>query len=334
MNQPAENGLLPTEAPSAQGGAQSGFRKPELLVSAGSLEEMERLIDAGADAVNIGEQKFGMRLPGDIPASQIGEAIQLAHAKGAKVYVVCNNIFHNEMLDELPGYFKLLSDCGADAVVFGDPAVLIAMRQAGVKLPLHWNAEMTSTNYVTSNYWIRKGATRVFLARELNMEEVIEIKRNVQAEVQVQVHGMTNIYHSKRMLLSNYWQHQGLDPSGEQLDAGRHLFLTEEERQGQKFPVYEDANGTHIMSSDDICMLENLHELMEAGIDSFRIECLLKPIEYNETVVKSYRAAIEAYAADPQGYRFDEEAWLEPIRKLQDPDRELSFGFFYKEQVY
>jgi len=308
-------------------------RAPELLIGAGSVRDIERLADAGATAFNIGDQRFGMRLAGHIPEEQIAEAIQAAHSKRAKAYIVCNGILHNELLPALPGYLGRIADAGADAVVFGDPAVLIAMRQAGVKLPLHWNAEMTSTNYVTANYWVSKGATRIFLARELNMDEVLEIKRHVKAEVQVQVHGMTNIYHSKRTLLTNYWEHLGQSTEGERLDSERKLFLIEEERKEEKHPIYEDANGTHVMSADDICMLESLHELMEAGVDSLRIEGLLKSMEYNETVVRSYRQAIDAYVADPEGYTFDE-AWLESIRERQDPDRELSFGFFYKEQVY
>lgn len=323
----AENGDRPEQA------AEGGFRKPELLIGAGSLDEIERLAEAGADAFHIGEQRFGMRLSGDIPEGRIAEAIRLAHDKRAKAYVVCNGILHNDVLPGLPDYIKRVAEAGADAIVFGDPAVLIAMRQAGVKLPLHWNAEMTSTNYATANYWASKGATRVFLARELNMDEVIEIKRHVRAEVQVQVHGMTNIYHSKRTLLTNYWQHQGQSAEGQRLDAERGLFLIEEERKKEKYPIYEDANGTHVMSADDICMLESLHELMEAGVDSLRLEGLLKPLAYNETVVRCYRRTIDAYAADPDGYTFDE-TWLDPIRELQDPDRELSFGFFYKEQVY
>ncbi|RKN80442.1 peptidase U32 family protein [Paenibacillus ginsengarvi] len=313
--------------------ASAGFRKPELLIGAGSIEQIERFADAGADAVGIGDRRFGMRLMGHIPEERIAEAIRAAHSKGMKAYVVCNGILHNELLPALPGYLKRIADAGADAVVFGDPAVLISMRQAGVKLPLHWNAEMTSTNYKTAGYWVSKGATRVFLARELNMDEVLEFRRQFAAEIQVQVHGMTNIYHSKRNLLTNYWEHQGRPASGERLDADRKLFLIEEERKDEKYPVYEDESGTHIMSGDDLCMLESLHELMEAGFDSFRIEGLLKSPEYNEAVLRAYRLAIDAYAADPAGYSFDE-AWLEPIRSLQDPDRELSFGFFYKEQVY
>lgn len=312
---------------------EAARRKPELLIGAGSLSDIERLAEAGADAFYVGDRRYGMRLPGTFPPERIGEAIRCAHDKGAKAYVLCNGILHNESLPGLPGYLQLVAEAGADGVVFGDPAVLIAMRQAGVRLPLHWNTEMTSTNYATANYWIGKGASRVFLARELNMDEVLEIRRHVMAEVQVQVHGMTNIYHSKRTLLTNYWAHQGQSTQGERLDAERKLFLVEEERKDEKYPVFEDENGTHVMSGDDICMLESLHELMEAGIDSFRIEGLLKSGEYNETVVRCYRKAIDAYAADPERYAFDE-AWLDPIRELQDPERELSFGFFYKEQVY
>lgn len=308
--------------------------KPELLVTAGSMDELVRLIDAGANAVQIGDPRFGMRLAGHFPIEAVADAVRYAHGKGARVYVVCNNIMDNAILSELPGYLKQLAEADVDAVVFGDPAVLIAIRQADVTLPLHWNAEMTSTNYVTANYWATKGATRVVLARELNMEQVLEFKRQAKLEVQVQVHGMTNIYHSKRALVSNYYEHQGQDPTDEELGAGRKLFLIEEERQDERYPVYEDRNGTHIMSSDDVCMVENIHELIEGGIDSFKIEGLLKPMEYNETVVRCYRQAIDAYMANPAGYEFDEDAWLEPIRALQHPERELSFGFFYKEQVY
>jgi putative protease len=152
-------------------------------------------------------------------------------------------------------------------------------------------------------------------------------------EVEVQVHGITNIYHSKRELVKNYMQHQGNDASSQNRSMNRGLYLIEQERQDQSYPVYEDRNGTHIMSSEDICMLENLPELLEGSIDSFKIEGLLKSAEYNETVVRSYRAAIDAFIADPSGYSFNPE-WLERIQRLQDPERELSYGFFYKEQVY
>jgi len=165
------------------------------------------------------------------------------------------------------------------------------------------------------------------------MEQVLEFKKHTELEVEVQVHGITNIYHSKRELVKNYMEHQGKDASSQDRSIERGLFLIEHERRDQRYPVYEDRNGTHIMSSEDFCMLENLPELMDGHIDSLKIEGLLKSADYNETVVKSYRAVIDAYAADPEGYTFNQD-WLDAIAKLQDPDRELSYGFFYKEQVY
>ncbi|OXM86792.1 peptidase U32 family protein [Paenibacillus rigui] len=309
------------------------MNKPELYITAGSTEEIRKYIEAGADAVAVGEHRFGMRLPGEVTLKELEESIPWAHERGAKVYVVVNKIMDNELLPQLPDYLRRVQELKADAVIFGDPAVLISIRQAAPGMQLHWNAEMTSTNYETASYWGSKGATRVILARELNLEETLEIKSKLTSmEVQVQVHGITNIYHSKRSLVTNYQAHQG---RGEQtlkgIDDG--LFLIEQERKDERYPLYEDVNGTHIMSSDDICMLENLHELMEGHIDSFRIESLLKPTDYNETVLRSYRQAIDAYCADPEHYEF-QEAWLDAIREKQDPRRELTFGFFFKEQVY
>lgn len=313
--------------------------KPELLVTAGSMDELQGLMKAGADAFLIGEQKYGMRLPGDFSLEQIREAMQLAKADRVKIYVAVNNIMDNKILDDLTGYLAALNEIGVDAIVFGDPSVIMVAREAAPKLMLHWNAEMTSTNYVTAKYWAKRGAARVVLARELNMEQVIEAKANLpEMEVQVQVHGLTNIYHSKRSLVNSYMAHQNERSAaplsdGQDVSKERGLFLIEQERQDEKYPIYEDLNGTHILSSDDVCMIENLHELMEANIDSLKIEGLLKSNLYNETVVRAYRQAIDAYAADPENYKFQEE-WLEAIRRVQDPERELSYGFFYKEQVY
>lgn len=309
-------------------------KKPELLVPAGSLEELKRYFAAGADAALIGEAKYGMRLPGDMTIRDIAEAVQVAREYGAKIYVSLNNLMTNAMLGDLPDYVKQVAECGVDAVEFGDPSVLQTVRRVAPQLMLHWNAEMTSTNYATANYWGTKGASRVVLARELNMDEITAMPPSLNIEAEVQVHGMTNIYHSKRRLVQSYMMHQGrpVDPSSD-LGLSRGLFLVEAERPDEKFPIFEDTNGTHIMSSDDICILEDLHLLMASGVHSFKIETLLKPITYNEVVIRSYRQAIEAYFRDPEGYELDE-GWIEAIREVQDPERELTFGFFYKEQVY
>jgi putative protease len=308
-------------------------KKPELVISCGSSAELKGMIEAGADSVIIGEERYAMRLPGDVKLEEISESVAWAHEQQAKVYVSVNKIFDNGSLEGLSEYLSKLQEYNVDGVIFGDPAVLMAARTLPKPLALHWNAEMTSTNFATANYWGRQGATRVVLARELNMEQVLAFKENTELAVEVQVHGITNIYHSKRELVKNYIEHQGKDASTEDRSIERGLILIEHERRDQRYPVYEDGNGTHIMSSEDFCMLENLPELMDGGIDSFKIEGLLKSAAYNETVVRSYRAVIDAYAANPEGFEFQQE-WLDAITELQDPERELSFGFFYKEQVY
>ncbi|WP_101808234.1 peptidase U32 family protein [Paenibacillus sp. FSL W8-1187] len=309
--------------------------KPELLATAASLEELRLLADAGADAFVIGESRFGARLPGEFGLEQIGEAVRIARGseRRPRIYAAVNNLMDNRTVGELPAYLGRLAEIGVDAIVFGDPSVLMAAREAAPQLRLHWNAEMTSTSYAQADYWGKRGASRIVLARELNMEQIVEVKQRTSLEVQVQVHGMTNIYHSKRSLVDSYLGHLGKAP--EQVDSalGQGLFLMEADRRDERYPIYQDAYGTYMMSSDDICMIENLHELLEAGIDSLRVEGLMKTPAYNETVVRAYRAAIDAYAADPAGYRFDP-SWLAAIRRVQDPSRELSYGFFYKEQVY
>ncbi|MBU9705359.1 U32 family peptidase [Paenibacillus sp. AK121] len=306
--------------------------KPELLATASSPEDARHMLEAGATALLIGDDRFGMRLPGHFTPDQIREVVEEARKHAAQVYVSMTNLMTNELLPLLPKYVQTIAECGIDAIEFNDPAVLMAVKEHAPHLKLFWNGEMISTNFATANYWGEKGASRVILARELSMDEITEMIPKLNIEAQVQVHGMTNIYHSKRKLVQSYMLHQGRTVEGD-LGRGRGLFLIEAERQEEKFPIYEDINGTHIMSSDDFCIMEDLHILMEAGVHSFKIEGLLKPTAYNEAVVRAYRKAIDSYTADPDAYVYDE-SWLDEVRRLQDPERELSFGFFYKEQVY
>lgn len=308
-------------------------KKPELLVTASSLEELYRLAEAGADAFLIGEERYGMRLSGEFKVEDIAQAVDYAHEHGKRIYVAVNNLMTNDVLEDLPNYMKQIAKLQVDGIEFGDPAIVALAREYAPEIALHWNAEMTSTNATTANYWGRKGATRAVLARELNMDEITGMIDTLEVEAQVQVHGMTNIYHSKRRLVGSYMQHQGRPVDGDDLGLQRGLFLIEAERRDEKFPIYEDNNGTHIMSSEDVCILEDLHLLMEAGVHSFKIEGILKSIAYNETAVRMFRQAIDLYAQDPEQYEFDE-SWMDEIRRIQDPERELSFGFFYKEQVF
>lgn len=304
-----------------------------MLISVGSKEQAERFIQAGATAVLIGESRFGMRQPADIPQSQLRDVIATAHRYGAKAYVNMNKLFRNDEVPRLPEYLKAIQEAEADAIVFGDPAVLMNVRQYTPGLTLHWNAEMTGTNSQAASYWGRRGASRAVVARELNEEEITELKNEVTMEIQIQAHGMTNIYHSHRNLIQSYLEHLGRKASLVRKGADEGLFLIEAERPDEKFPVYEDDNGTHVMSPDDICLLEALPELIQARVDSLYVEALLKSDEYNEAVLRSYREALDTYVANPDSFRFNPQ-WLVPIQKLQNPERELGFGFLYKEQVY
>lgn len=281
----------------------------------------------------VGEPRFSMRQPGSVTAGELRELVPLAHRLGAKVYVNVNKLFFNHELAELPAYLCAIAEAGADAAVFSDPAVLLNVREHAPDLRLHWNAEMTGTNSAAAGFWGRHGAVRAVLARELNEAEIADIRRNTAMEIQVQVHGMTNIYYSRRNLLQSYMEHLGRPVSLIRGGPEGGLYLVELERPDQKLPVYEDENGTHVMSPDDICLLEALPDLVACGVDSFYIEPLLKPESYNVAVLQIYRAALDRLAAEGKDYVPDPQ-WMDTIRSLQDPERELSFGFLYKEQVY
>ena len=309
------------------------MKKPELLVTPTKIEDIEPLMMAGADAFVIGEQRYGLRLAGEFNREAVKSAIEIAHQGGKKVYVAMNAIFHNEKVDELADYLRFLDEAGADAVLFGDPAVLMAAREAAPNMPLHWNTETTATNWFTCNYWGRKGAKRAVLAREINMDAIVETKENAEVEIEVQVHGMTAMFQSKRHLIGNYFNYQGRDMKVDDLEADGHLFLHDPER-NTKYPIFEDENGTHIMSPNDICIIDELTEMVEAGVDSFKIDGILKEPEYIVAVTKLYRKAIDLCAENPDAYEEAKESLLEEAENLQPENRMLDTGFFFKETVY
>jgi putative protease len=309
------------------------MKKPELLVTPTRVEDIPPLIDAGADAFVVGEQRYGLRLAGEFSREDVKKAIELAHSANKKVYVAMNAIFHNEKVDELEGYIAFLKEAGADAIIFGDPAVLMAVRAAAPDMPLHWNTETTVTNWYTANYWGRRGSVRAVAARELSMDELIEMKENAEVEIEVQVHGMTCMFQSKRTLLGNYFEYQGKAYEIENRKHNKNMFLHDKERDN-KYPIFEDENGTHIMSPNDICIIDELQDMIEAGIDSFKIDGVLKTPEYIIEVTKLYRKAIDLCAEDPQHYEEVKDELLAKIEEIQPENRPLDTGFFFKETVY
>ena len=308
-------------------------KKPELLVTPTSVEDILPLIEAGADAFIIGEQKFGLRLAGEFNRDDVKKAIELAHSNGKKIYVAMNAIFHNEKIELLNEYIGFLKEVNADAIVFGDPAVLMAARETAPNMKLHWNTETTATNWYTCNYWGRKGAKRAVLARELSMDAIVEIKENAEVEIEVLVHGMTCMFQSKRSLLGNYFEYQGKAMEIENRKQQRNMFLHDEER-SNKYPIFEDENGTHIMSPNDVCIIDELQEMVEAGVDSFKIDGILKDIDYIVSVTTLYRKAIDLAVEDPEQYDDLKDDLLAEAEELQPENRKLDTGFFFKETVY
>ncbi|MBM7701427.1 putative protease [Bacillus iocasae] len=309
------------------------MKKPELLVTPTAVGDIEALIDAGATALMIGEQRYGLRLAGEFKREDIVEAVNIAHPKGVKVYVAMNALFHNDKVAELNEYILFLKEAGVDAIVFGDPAVLMAVRETAPEMKLHWNTETTATNWHTCNYWGRKGSKRAVLARELSMDAIVETKENAEVEIEVQVHGMTCMFQSKRSLLGNYFEYQGKVMEIENRKLEKDMFLLDKER-SNKYPIYEDENGTHIMSPNDMCIIDELSDMIDAGVDSFKIDGVLKSPEYIIEVTKKYRKAIDLCVDNRDEYEDIKDDLLADIEEIQPMNRPLDTGFFFKETVY
>lgn len=309
------------------------MKKPELLVTPRSVEDIQALCDAGADAFIIGEQKFGLRLAGEFLREDMKKGVQIAHKNGKKIYAAVDVIVHNELIDDLYDYIQFLKEINVDAICFGDPSIVLIVKEVAPNLKLHWSTQTTGTNWYTCNYWGRKGAKRAVLAREISMDEVIEMKENAEVEIEIQVHGMNCMFQSKRTLLGNYYLYQGKAMPIENRSQQDQMFLHDKERQN-KYPIFEDVNGTHIMSPADICMIDELRDFIDAKVDSFKIDGILKSSEYILEVTKLYRKAIDSCIADPDAYEDEKTELFLAIKELQPKNRPLDTGFFFKETVY
>ncbi len=315
------------------------MHKPELLAPAGDLEKLKMAINYGADAVYLGGERFGLRKASkNFTIEQIKEGVQYAHNRGKKVYVTMNVIPHNDDLVGLEEYVTELYNAGIDAVIVSDPGVFTVIRKTVPELPIHLSTQASVTNYETVMFWYNLGIKRIVLARELTLKEIKEIidKAPDDLEIEVFVHGSMCISYSGRCLLSNYMT--GRDANrGDCAQACRwKYYLVEEKRPGQYYPVFEDDKGTYIFNSKDLCMIEYIPELIEAGIKSFKIEGRVKSSYYVATVLRSYRMAIDEYLKDPENYTFNEE-WLNEIKKASH--RDFTTGFYFgkpteKDQVY
>lgn len=299
----------------------------ELLAPAGDLEKLKIAILYGADAVYLGGRHFGLRAgAGNFEQDELVEGVRFAHARGAKVYVTVNIFAHNQDLELIPDYLGTIVDAGADGVIMSDPGLVEMAGNLYPGLPVHLSTQANMTNWAAARFWARLGVSRIVLARELSLEEIREINKRVQVDLEVFVHGAMCMAYSGRCLISNYLT--GRDANrGDCAQSCRWQYtLMEEKRPGEYFPVEEDARGTYIMSSKDLCLIEHIPELIGAGIKSFKIEGRMKSANYVAGVVKAYRAALDAFHKNPQGYRFDP-VWLEDIGKVSH--RNYTTGFMF-----
>jgi len=302
-------------------------KKPELLAPAGNLEKLKVAVLYGADAVYLGGRHFSLRAgAGNFDEGEMAAGVRFAHERGARVYVTVNIFARNEDLDALPAHIESVARCGADGVIASDPGVIDLILTRCPGLPVHLSTQANTTNWASARFWGERGVARIVLARELSLPEIQAIRARVNVELEVFVHGAMCIAYSGRCLLSSYLT--GRDANrGDCAQSCRWRYaLAEEKRAGVYLPLEEDGRGAYILSSRDLCLIEQIPALAAAGLDSFKIEGRMKSVHYVASVVKAYREAIDAYCAAPGDYRFNP-AWLAEIGKVSH--REYTTGFFY-----
>ena len=315
-------------------------KKIELLAPAGDLEKLKIAVLYGADAVYLGGTSFGLRAKAkNFDEEQMKEGVEFAHAHGAKVYVTCNIFAHNEDFAELPAYAKFLKEINVDAVLVADPGVFSVIRETVPDLDIHISTQANNTNYHTALFWQKLGAKRIVMARELSAREIKGIHDNIPEDLEIEsfVHGAMCISYSGRCLLSNYLTGRDANKGACSHPCRWEYFVTEKTRPNEYMPIVEDERGTFIFNSKDLCMIEFIPQLVEAGIYSFKIEGRIKTSYYVGTVVNAYRQAIDDYLKDPLLYEQRKPYYLEQVSKASY--RGFTTGFYFgkpsdKEQIY
>ncbi len=314
-------------------------KKVELLAPAGDLEKFKIACIYGADAVYFGGEMFSLRSgAGNLTIDEIKEAVAFAHERNVKAHLAMNIFAHNEDILPLKEYLERIKDIPIDAFIVSDPGVATLIKEIIPTAELHLSTQANMTNYVTAKYWVNAGFRRIVLARELTINEIKEIRKNLPEEIELEsfVQGAMCISYSGRCLLSNFMIERDANRGACAHPCRWKYALVEEQRPGQYYPIEEDERGTYILNSRDLCMIEHLPELINAGIGSFKIEGRMKSIFYVATIVSAYRKAIDAYYADPEGYKFNPD-WMRELKKVSH--REFTTGFYFdkptnKDQNY
>lgn len=306
------------------------MRKPELLIPASSLEVLKVAVIYGADAVYIGGEAFGLRAKAkNFSMDEIREGIAFAHEHGVKVYITANILAHNGDLRGVRRYFEELREVKPDALIIADPGVFAIAKEICPELELHISTQANNTNYGTYLFWYAQGAKRVVSARELSLAEIREIRANIPDDLEIEtfIHGAMCMSYSGRCLLSNYFTGRDANRGACTHPCRWKYALVEEKRPGEYLPVYENERGTYIFNSRDLCMIEHIPELMESGIDSFKIEGRMKTALYVATVARTYRRAIDDYKQSPELYKEHLPWYLDQISNCTY--RQFTTGFFF-----
>ena len=314
--------------------------KPELLVPAGSLEVLKVAVLYGADAVYIGGDLYGLRAKAkNFSGEEMKEGIVFAHKYGKRVFVTANITAHNRDLEGVRKYFLELKELGPDALIISDPGVFSIAQEVCPEIEVHISTQSNNVNYATYQFWHKLGVKRVVSARELSIDEIREIRQNIPEDLEIEsfVHGAMCISYSGRCLLSNYFT--GRDAN---LGACTHpcrwkYYIVEENRPGEYLPIEENERGTYIFNSKDLCMIGHIPDLVNAGIDSFKIEGRMKTALYVADVARTYRQAIDDYFTSPELYESRKEYYMQEISKCTY--RQYTTGFYYgptthESQIY
>ena len=305
-------------------------RKLELLIPASSLEVLKIAVIYGADAVYIGGEAFGLRAKAkNFTLEEMKEGIEFAHAHDCKVYVTANILAHNYDLDGARQYFKELKQIGPDALIISDPGMFTIAKEELPDIDIHISTQANNTNYMTYQFWWKQGAKRVVSARELSLNEIKQIREHIPDEMEIEtfMHGAMCISYSGRCLLSSFMAGRDANRGACTHPCRWKYSIVEESRPGEYMPVYENEGGTYIFNSKDLCMIEHIPEMLNAGIDSFKIEGRMKTALYVATVARTYRLAIDEFIQDENLYKKRIPFYKSEISKCTY--RQYTTGFFF-----
>ena len=306
------------------------MKKPELLVPASSLEVLKTAVRYGADAVYIGGEVFGLRAKAkNFSLEEMKEGVEFAHRYNVKVYVTANILAHNSDIEPVKAYFNDLKKVKPDALIIADPAIFTIAKEMLPDMELHISTQANNTNYGTYNFWHSLGAKRVVSARELSISEIKDIRNHIPDDLEIEtfVHGAMCISYSGRCLLSSFMAGRDANKGACTHPCSWKYAVVEESRPGQYMPVEENERGTYIFNSKDLCMIDHIPELVDAGIDSFKIEGRMKTALYVATVARTYRMAIDDYFENPKKYEENIPKYKTLIS--QCTYRQYTTGFFF-----